>query len=245
MRTIQQYLKECDRSAIINGYIYKYAFGWELMGSEYKDITCGEIVEKYKRTLNDYIDKLINITPLKNDKEMILMAYHSGEDDDVLFSLFKKEDIMDESLDYVTSYGYEFTEFEEVVGYYVADTYLTQYSINDLILDYLYETSWTGFNHERLQEDVDKLKEATEKAKTHKDDPDYFISAEEMFKSIEEEFGFEREKKDPGQETAWRKYIQCTAEYNTECRNIEIRKLRDLLNGNVTEVNRRSCSYEI
>ena len=71
MKTIQQYLRECDRSAIINGYIYKYAFNWELMGSEYKDITCGEIVEKYKRTLNDYIDKLIEITPLKKDKEMI------------------------------------------------------------------------------------------------------------------------------------------------------------------------------
>ena len=229
MKTIQDYLRECDRSAIVNGYIYKYAFGWDLMGNEYKDITCGEIVEYYNRTLNDYIDKLIALTPLKNEEEMILMAYHSSEDADVLFGLFKKEDILNEKLDYVTDYGYEFSEFEEVVGYYVADTYLTQYSINDLIIEYLYETSWTGYNHERLHDELEKLKEATKEAKAHKDDPDYFISAEEMFRRLDEEFGFEREKKDPEQETAWHKYVRCMAEYNKECRNIELRKLRDFL----------------
>ena len=229
MKTIQEYLKECDRNAVVNGYIYKYAFSWELMGKSYKDVTCGEIVEKYKKRLNDYIDKLIEITPSGNDEEMILMAYHSSEEDDVMFSLFKKEDIMNEDLDYVTSYGYEFSEFEEVVGYYVSDTYLTQYAINDLIIDYLRETSRTGYNHERLQEDLDKLKEATEEAEAHKDDPNYSMSAEEVFRRIEEELGLEFEKKDPEQELARSKYIQHAVEYNTECRNIEIRKLRDLL----------------
>ena len=229
MRTIQEYLKECDRGEIINGYIYKYAFSWELMGSKYKDVTCGEIVEKYRRTLNDYIDKLVKLQSESNEEEMILLAYHSSEDDDILFSLFKREDIMNEDLDYVTSYGYEFSEFEEVVGYYVADTYLTQYSINDLIIDYLHETSWTGYNHERLQEDLDKLIKATEEAEAHKDDPDYYMTAEEVFRRVEEEFGFEFEKHDSKQEAARHEFIQHATEYTEKCRSIEIKKLRTLL----------------
>ena len=57
MKTIQEYLKNCNRKEVINMYIYKYAFTPELIDKKYQNITCGEIIKKYTEILNNYIEQ--------------------------------------------------------------------------------------------------------------------------------------------------------------------------------------------
>ena len=129
----------------------------------------------------------------------------------------------------VESYAYEFSAFEDVVGYYVADTYLTQYEIDNLLVDFLHESSWTGFNHEDLDKIISDLEESTKEAEEHKDDPNYYTTAEEFFKQMEEEHGFEFEKKDEKQEEANDIFFKHLIDYNKKCKVIELQKLKDLI----------------
>lgn len=237
MKIIQEYLKKCDRKAIINMYIYKYVFNYELMNQKYKDITCGEIRKKVTKLLNDYIDKLISIKPLLDKEETwILVTTHSYDtfsDEDIQHLLIKKSDLLNKSdLENVESYAYELSSFEDVVGYFVADTYLTQYEIDNLLVDFLHETSWTGFNHEDLERILNDLDESIKEEEEHKDDPNYYISAEDFMKKIEEEHGFKFEKKDEKQEKAHDEFLKHLIDYNNICKAIELQKLKNLLTNN-------------
>lgn len=49
MKTIQQYLKECDRESVANHYIYNYLFDSELMNPMYNEITIGDLKERMKK----------------------------------------------------------------------------------------------------------------------------------------------------------------------------------------------------
>ena len=121
MKTIQEYLKNCNKKEIINMYIYKYVFTSELMDKKYKDITRGEIIEKHKKVLNDYINKLTSIKQKSKDKEVwILFSTHSfGEfNDEIQHLLIKKSDLLNQSdLDNIQTYAYEFSSFDEILGY--------------------------------------------------------------------------------------------------------------------------------
>ena len=226
MRTIQEYLKECDRESIIKDFIFQYAFSpMEMMSENCRNITIGQITDYYKENLNKLIDRLISTEPKLDDDRWILLAHHSAEDEcgDMVYCLYKESDIYKD--EFPVSYGYEFSPFEEVVGFYVADTYLTQYEINSLIADFLHEVSWTGFEQEELEEKVENIIQSAEDAELHKDDPDYFITHEELMKRMEERFGIEFERKDPVQEEAWYKFIRHQKEYNEVCQKVEIEKL--------------------
>lgn len=230
MRTIQEYLKECDRESIINGYIYEHAFSpISCMDENNRNRTLGEIIDYYREKLNGLIDKLISIEPVKTDERWILMAYHQTEDEfgDIAYSLFKESDLDKEGL--ITTYAYEFSPFEETVGFYVADNYLTQYELDNLIIDYLYEVSWNGFDQEYLEERIDEIITSYEDAEKHKDDENYFVSFDDVKEKIKEEFGFELEKKDPEQEKAWHELLKHQMEYNILCQRIEVEKLKETL----------------
>ncbi len=233
MKTIQEYLKNCNRKEIIDMYIYKYAFTSELIEKKYENITCGEIKKKYTEILNKYIDKLISIEPNVDDEEIwILLSIHAyGEfDDNIQHLLIKKSDLLSkDDIESVESYAYNLSPFEEILMFYVADTYLTQYEINDLLVDFLYESSWTGFEHENLNQIIEDLEESLREVDENKANSKSLYSTEEIFKQLEEKYDFEFEKKDEKQEKAYEKFLKNLMEYNKICKNIELKKLKDLL----------------
>ena len=228
MRTIQEYLKECDRESIIHVFIHQYAFSpLEMMDKNCREITLGQIMDYYEENLNKLIDRLINTTPVQSEDRWILLAHHcaSEESGDMVYNLYKEDELKTEGP--LVSYSYEFAPFEEVVGFYVADTYLTQYKINGLIVDFLNEVSWTGFEHEKLDGIVDEIIEGAEEAEAHKDDPSYFITLDELKNHMEEKFGLKHEEEDPRQEEARLRLSEHQIEYNDICQKIEIEKLKE------------------
>lgn len=234
MKTIQEYLKECNRKEVIDCYIYKYVFNSNLMQKEYKNVTCGKILERCTKELNKCIDNLITIEPKKGNSETwILVTIHATENfynDDIEHLLIKKSDLFsNEKLEDIDSFSYMLNDFEEILNFYVADTYLTQYNLTDLIADFLYELSWTGFNHEDLEKNK---KELNDSIKEVKDGNGKSIPAEKFFKKLEKEYDFEFEKKDMRQEEAYHKYMEHCIEYNKICKKIELEKLKNCLINN-------------
>lgn len=235
MKTIQDYLKECNRKEVINCYIYKYVFNNELMNNKYKNVTCGEIIKKYTEKLNNYIDKLIRLKPKKDDSDIwILVTTHVADNlyhDDIEHLLIKKSDLFsNKNIEDIDSFSYTLTDFEEILSFYVADTYLTQYNITDLIVDFLCEFSWTGFNHEVLKEEINYLHESINEIENGKN---RLIPVEELFNELEEKYGFEFERKDKKQEEEYHKYLEHRSKYNKECKKIELEKLKRILKNEI------------
>lgn len=218
--TIQEAIRNCNRKNVIDAYIYKYAFNnYELCINDYDDITVGEIKNRLRKHLNEVMDRICNATPKPSEDREILMAVHTVESEfaiDVDFNLYKADELMD---DKYQSYGYEFTPLEETLNFEVANTYLTNYYLNELIATYLFEVTWTGWNQEHLEEEVNEI---TESAKEVEEHPERLVEWDS--EKFREEF--ELEKEDPKQQRAWRKLIKQQGEYSLKCIEIEVKKWR-------------------
>ena len=56
-----------------------------------------------------------------------------------------------EELENLPLYAYEFTEQKEALSFLVSDNKLTQDNIMDVIVDFLHEISFFGYNQENLE----------------------------------------------------------------------------------------------
>ena len=229
MKTIQDYLRECNRDEVIGAYLYNYAFDSSLLDKDCKDVVVGELIDSIKSNLNYFIDKLISIEPRHGDDEMVFFAaYQMALDkNEVNFMLVKKDEICQEG--WSTPYSFILTPFEEAVSFYVADTYLTQYHINDLLSFFLFEISFFGYEQEDVDKIADELNESVKEVEEHIDDDSYFTSFADFKKKMEDDFGFEFEKEDPDQKAAELELNKKIIEYNEYCQRLEINKLKKLL----------------
>ena len=226
--TVKDALLKCDRKKIAELYLNKY--GW-LLGSVLEvddEVTFGKYRDRIKKNVIDLIDRLCKMTPKPPEEELIFLAVHSVDDafgDNISINLYRKKELLEEKEHYAC-YGYEFVPFEVTLDYEIANTYLTRYWLDDLLVEYLYEVSWTGWEQQHLEDELETLRERAQETEEHKDDPEYSISSEEFTEKLEEELGAELERPDPKQEEAWREFIRYQLDYCRTCERIEIEKWR-------------------
>lgn len=225
MRTIQEYLRECNRAEIIDLYISKHTSIESLLDPDVRELTIGEYIDCYRANIDHLIDNLVSAKPKKLDDEWILFVVHvhNGFDSahDVEVGLASRAEI--ETEEDVKSYAYEFASFEEAASFYIADTYLTQFYIKDLIVDFLFEISWFGYDQEGLEEEKNKLIERSEKAKAS--DIKNCVTYDELLKALEDVL----EKRDDAEEEAWLGLAKATIDYNRRCMDLEIGNIKDSL----------------
>lgn len=154
MKTIQQYLKECDRETIANDYVYKYLFDHDLIDPKYDHIMIRDLKERTKREIYSLIDRLIGFEPeFGEDRDILLIVHYSGLnswDDDISAELVHESEVMS-GAEEIKIYDYSFTTHSKMVSFYVADTYLTQHYLNELIVSFLHEALIMGPEQEHLE----------------------------------------------------------------------------------------------
>lgn len=205
---VHDIIRECDKECIAKQYAAKYISTYDRPSR-----TGRELYYEIRRDIEDLIDRLSVMKPKENDGHIFLAAH--GADlfgEDVEFYLFRKTDILEGRFE---RYGYEFTPFEEVLGYEVADTYLMKYYLNDFIVELLYEMTWTGMKQEHLEERVREIESAEKDI-----DAGRVVSADEVFGKL----GVDIEEKDPEQIKAEKIFIRQMAEYCNKCIEIEVEK---------------------
>ena len=143
MKTIQQYLKECDREAVANHYIYNYLFDSGLMDPRYEGITVGDLKDRMKKRVCTLIDRLSEIEPETDGDRGILMIIHtsglnSWDDDDICTVMVHESDVLSDAEE-VQIYDYSLTSHARMASFCVADTYLTQHYLSELIMQFLHE----------------------------------------------------------------------------------------------------------
>lgn len=219
MKTVQEYFRELNEESLIRYYLYKYPINLDEIENE--DLTVKAAKELIWDKLRKYIERLRNIdTEKSKDGEDCILFYHkkmeNGFPDDTsslvyLNELMEKEEEAD-------IYDYIFTRHAEILGFYVADTEMTQEHMIPLLTDVMHTASIFGFEQERLQDEVKKLLETAEK--TENGNTVYY-----RLDDIREEWGLKKEEEDPTEDELRRAVTRASFEYDRYCKKRELKAL--------------------
>lgn len=231
MKTIQQCLKECDREDIADFYICMYLFEIDYMDPQNNDLTLRDLKDSSKNRIYRLIDRLVGMEPEFDDDRDILMVVHSSGfnlyNDDDIHTIWVRESEVLSGTEEIHTYDYAMTTHARMVSFYVADTYLTQHYLDELIIQFLHEALRMGPEQEQLCELMEKLDKHIYESNNQKSfsDNDAINAIREMEKRTE----FQCEVHDKRQESAEIALIQKKKEYDYLCTKIEVEKLRNIL----------------
>lgn len=135
-----------------------------------------------------------------------------------------------ERKDMPQGYGYEFSEWEDILGWQICEENLDEFDIQECIYAILYEMSFNGMTREHQQERRQELDESIREAKELEKLPEeerekHYISYEAMKEHWKEKFGWE----EPSEEEQIRRerlMYTCMMK-NTEYRKNNFNRIRN------------------
>ena len=218
MKTVQEYLRNADREALLNSLAYDEIYNSNLL-LELKDLTITEIKYAYKKDMNAFIDNLLNMKVEPSDHKVL---YLSNICPDIGRNSYQDKELKLIDLNEIrkdinaSSYAFEFTPWEEALGYLVADTKLTQDYINELLVQFIQEISFFGTDREGHQKEVDKVFADIEESMKEIEEG-RTLTSEEVFEKLRKERGRPIKEKDPVQERYEHEYLTAKFKYNRYC----------------------------
>lgn len=156
MKTIQEHLRELDHEKLIEQYLDKYPMVLADLYESHPEWTVESVRTKCLQTLREYLHKLCTIkTELdENGHHGILYAHRCivqyGWEDPLVFDMMIQEELLVQGF-CAEDYAYDFSEQNQIMGYYVAETPLTQKYLYKLAANVMWEASWCGY----LDQDID------------------------------------------------------------------------------------------
>ena len=236
MKTIQQVLRETDHFSIERAYFDSYPITIAEI-TRHEDMTIKEFKTAVSERFQTFLDTLCSIETTEDpDLRGVLFVYKDIGNDGTagksmgLVDLNKLLDADDVSK--VECYGCEFIERERALGYRVADTRLTQENLLDLVVSFLYEISFFGFDQEHLEQEIAKLDEALEQALEMERNPSLRKNTEAV--SLRELLGLPEREVYPMEEEKKKAVIKAEWDYTLYCRCIELERIRaDLVSGRI------------
>jgi len=214
MKTVQETLKNIDRSKLISEvYDRHHTPLYELekrIKDDEKQRTVIEIIERFKKIYNNFIDRLISlpIQKMKNNDNGIFFVHDKYDTnfDNNEFALVYINELKEKGVD-AQSYAFEFVKQEEIVGYLISDSKYTQDNLYELLAFILDEASFFGFENEKLEEEQRKLEESLKEIEEGKAK---LLSAQEVFKEFDMDF---EDENDEEKDEASRKCAEAIYEY--------------------------------
>ena len=175
MKTVQETLREMDKKELLRKFFYEHP---NKLDSFDDDLTIAQAKERANKVIGKYIERLETMEVKPNDRQMIFYMYEylGSYKLDQNRGLCTVADLQEKGVE-APNYGIEYTPQEEIMGYWVADTEMTQYYLNDLMVEIIWDASFFGVKQEKLPEAIKELEEA---------DKEIDERLEESFNSYEE-----------------------------------------------------------
>lgn len=87
------------------------------------------------------------------------------------------------------SYAYDFTPWDEILGMEVDENNLAEFSPAKVLSDIIYEMTFTGYEEEEVQEQLDKIKQSIDEVEEilklpEEEQSKHFITADELFSEL-------------------------------------------------------------
>ena len=221
MKTVHEWIKEIDIDKLADTYFYKYPIEYERY-IKY-DKTVAEIKDAYRKRFYEFIEQLKSIQPkVLSDDERGIFFCHKACGSDMKKPetvLCIESDIL--KCDNPQTYSWILTDFDEIMGYYIAETESTIKSINDVLAQIIYEMTFFGYSQEDIEKGRLELEEAAKEA-----DEGKVVSMETTFADL----GIEPQPRDEEDTEMLGKIYSMENEYNQYWLRKEVEKVREQLN---------------
>ena len=152
MKTVHEWIKETDVDKLADTYFYEYPIEYERYINSEK--TVSEIKDAYRKRFYEFIEQLKSIEPkVLSDDERGIFFFHKAYGRDMKNPetvLCFESDIL--KCDNPQTYSWILTDFDEIMGYCIAETESTIKNINDVLVQIIYEMTFFGYS----QEDIEK-----------------------------------------------------------------------------------------
>ena len=218
MKTVQEHLMEADRDRLLDAIAYDTICDTLLL-LEYPDRTIAEIQNASKKRMNDLIEHLLSLEAIPTDHKVLYLPPASSFDrrfnhEDRTLCLIDLNEICRDI--YASGYSIEFSDWEETLGYLVADNKLTQDYIDELLIQYLHEISFFGADPELRKEkvkevyaDIDRGMKEIDEGRT--------IPAEKVFEDLRREHNLPIDEKDEKMDELQSKITEAELIYSRYC----------------------------
>lgn len=221
MKTVQEWLRETGAEKIIAAYLVTYPIDFPMLRN--KDVTVARVFEVLKDNLRGYIQYLLSLEAVPSEND-IFYAVHTmeGQYSRVKADLSRRDDILKDELP--EHYAWEFTDWEQVLGWRIADTKLTLDHMDDVLADILFEMSFFGTDPEEWKQRKAEIEASLDESMEEIRNGDS-RSAEEVFA----EFGLPRDEPDEEADELDSHITIAVVEYDIHSRKREAAKVRELL----------------
>ena len=210
-----------DENKLADEYIAQHQF--EPIRVQDKSRTVQDLLDRGKENFIAFIRMLkgLEIQPDEEGRDCVIFGCKAIRDGDREMDTYMcyLDDIMRD--DSPTHYAYTYTDFAQVMGFYIAGTPYVKKHIDEILVDILYEMSFTGYTQEEKDAERRKLEEAIEECK----DESNLISIDELYAS----YGIEREPPDEEADALRRKVYEAENAFNQFCFRREVRLIREML----------------
>lgn len=224
MKTIQEVIRKLDPEQIARAYCCEYPI--EIGGIEEvpDDITVGELKERRINKLKGFIKSLLEVEPKPYDgrQSILFLSKATGGIEKELVCVYADEVLKAKSFDResVPSYAFYYSDREDVMSFLVADNKITQDDIMTLVIKFLWEVSFFGYDEKGLKKAQNSLNEAIREI-----DEGRYISQEEL----DMEFGKSEIESYPEEEGLRARHNETERAYIDYCRGIELQRIKESL----------------
>ena len=174
MKTVQEWLRELDTEELMDEYFRDHPMDFNHLEEETKQMRVCDLQKKGRDKLRNYIDYLRTL-PIKNDEEgrksllFVFRMLYGFSDRNLVHELVYIDELLSDGFD-VDAYSYVLTDPAEVIGFYVADTPLTQHYIVYLIANVLFEASFFGWTSEEVNREREEMFSDQQETEAEEDD---------------------------------------------------------------------------
>ena len=225
MKTVQEWIREIEVDKLADAYFYEYPIEYERYINSEK--TVSEIKDAYRKRFYEFIEQLKSIEPKSlSDDEQGIFFCHKAYGRDIKNPetvLCIESDIL--KCDNPQTYSWILTDFDEIMGYYIAETESRIKSRKDVRAQIIYEMTFFGYTQEDIEKERMKLglelEEVEKEAKEGK-----VVSMETAFADL----GIEPQPRDEEDIKMLGKIYSMENEYNQHWLRKEVEKVREQLN---------------
>ena len=220
MKTVQEWIRETDIEGLADTYFCEYPIKYERYIASEK--TVAEIKDVSRKRFYEFIEQLKSIEPKAlSDEERGIFFCHKAYGRDIKNPetvLCIESDIL--KFDKPQTYSWILTDFDEIMGYYIAETETTIKNINGALAQIIYEMTFFGYSQEDIEKERFELEKAAKEADERKT-----IPAEKLFADL----GIEPQPRDEEDIEMLGKIYTLENEYNQYWLRKEIKNVRKML----------------
>lgn len=217
MKTVKQCLLDADVNTLVEYFMSQVPV--DFLRLRHSELTVNKAFERTEQAVRGFIEEL-KALPSIEDEEMVFLATEEyiGGSPEIQTIMVSIDELKNKR---VEQYGWMVADREELLGFHVAETPLTQDNLYTVLAQILEEASFLGFSKEVFEEKRDDLQSSLDHA-AEAPGNEMGISVEEMWDTL----GYPRPQRDSVADELIAKVTLAELAFADYCRERELEALR-------------------